>query len=384
MPPEARIGRGGSRKLQVKVPEKLGRSCYRAAMADPASDATTFHPPVPVSTRPLSPVRWLAPFALVALGLRLLPLMTGDLILPRANEAHAAELPDGAANPIEQPGQTFPGSAWFLAEGAFAPPPGKADEAARGLPPEWRGNRHILAIDIGPAALPYRFAARGATDRARALSCLANAIYYEAGNEPEEGQRAVAQVVLNRVRHPAWPDTVCGVVYEGTERDDLRCQFTFSCNGAMARLPDPGRWLRARRVAEEALSGRIFAPAGLATSYHTLSVFPGWAPRMHAAAIIGAHIFYRMPGAAGDPARFRSVYAGVETIPGPSGNAYLAPQTPVAAPVPAADVAMLADAAPQPEPAPAPQIVPAPAGTTRGLPDSQVRAEYRNSGRALD
>jgi len=349
-------------------------------MAESALTATTFHPPVPVSRPPLSPARWLAPFLIVALALRLIPFVTGDPALPGPNAALAAEPPAASGNPIDQPGQTFPGSAWFLAEGAFAPPPDARGGDARGLPPEWRGNRHILAIDIGPPAAPYRFAGRSPIDRVRALTCLADAIYYEAGNEPEEGQRAVAQVVLNRVRHPAWPNSVCGVVYEGTERDDMRCQFSFSCNGAMGRLPDGERWRRARRVAADALAGRIFAPAGLATYYHTLSVFPGWAPRMHPTAIIGAHIFYRVPGVDGDPARFRDAYAGVETVAGPGANAYLTPDAaPPATPVPPPAPGAMADTA---EPAP-PPATPQP-GTTRRLPESGVRPEYRNSGRSLE
>jgi len=332
---------------------------------------------------PLSPVRWLAPFLLVALGFRLVPILNGTLDLPRPSAARAAEPPAG--DPIERPGETFPGSAWFFAEGAFARPAdarGTEGTDARGLPPEWRGNRHILAIDIGPAALPYRFAGRSPLDRVRALNCLANAVYYEAGNEPEEGQRAVAQVVLNRVRHPAWPDSVCGVVYEGTGRADLHCQFTFSCNGAMGRPIDAARWRRARDVAADALAGRIFAPAGLATFYHALSVFPGWAPRMHAAAIIGAHIFYRVPGAEGDPARFRNAYPGVETVSGPSGHAFLPPDA-------LADRTAALPDTPPPAPAPEarPAAQPAPAlpgtGSARGLPDSSIRPEYQDSGRAL-
>jgi len=352
-------------------------------MADPAREATTFHPPAPVRARPLSAVRWLAPFGIVALALQLAPLAMGGPGLPHANAAQAAEREADGAGPIEQPGQTFPGSAWFFADGAFAPPRDGPGDGARGLPAQWRGNRHILAIDIGPAPAPYRFAGRSPTDRVRALGCLANAIYYEAGNEPEEGQRAVAQVVLNRVRHPAWPNSVCGVIYEGTERDDLRCQFTFSCNGAMARAPDAARWRRARDVAADALAGKIFAPAGLATYYHTLAVFPGWAPRMHAGAIIGAHIFYRLPGADGDPARFSAPYAGVETLAGPGANAYLAPQTPMdlaAAPIPPAGSDVAARA-----PIPvgnAPRLPEA--GLVRSLPDSGIRAEYRDSGRPID
>ncbi|WP_416365907.1 cell wall hydrolase [Sphingomonas aerolata] len=78
-----------------------------------------------------------------------------------------------------------------------------------------------------------------ATDRARALLCLTTAIYYEAASEPDAGQRAVAQVILNRVRHPAFPATVCGVVYQGPHSGGAptACQFSFACDGATARAP---------------------------------------------------------------------------------------------------------------------------------------------------
>ncbi|MBT2188006.1 cell wall hydrolase [Sphingobium sp. H33] len=295
-------------------------------------------------------------------------------------------------NLIERSGETFPGSAYFFAQDAFDPAPG-ASGAANGLPARWRGNRHILAIDIGPAAASYRFVGRTPVDRLRALSCLTNAIYYEAANEPEEGQRAVAQVVLNRLRSPDWPNSICGVVYQGTERDDLRCQFTFSCDGSMARIPNGDKWLRARRVAEEALGGKVFEPAGLATYYHTLTVFPGWATQMHASAIIGAHIFYRAPGPSGTPGRFRDAYAGIETINGPSANAYLDPRNSPAL-IPAIPVESAAAGLP-PAPAPivaspvaiasVPATLPAANPTPRVLIQSgDVKPEYLNSGRPLN
>ncbi len=356
------------------------------SMSVPASGNDRAHLPVLVTQRRLSPWRWLAPFFVGAIALRMIPIALGDTASPPADEGQAAAM-SSLANRAEQAGQTFPGSAYFFAEGAFDSARAAGGGAVNGLDPQWQGNKHILAIDIGPPAAPYRFVGRTVTDRLRAISCLTNAIYYEAGNEPVEGQRAVAQVVLNRLRHPEWPDTVCGVVYQGTERADLRCQFTFSCNGAMAGVPDSARWLRARRVAEGALRGEVFAPAGLATFYHTLTVFPGWASRMHAAAIIGAHIFYRTPGADGMPARFGDRYAGIETISGPSANAYLAPQGNAAIPsIPVLPFDSAATIMPatvslptQPMPATA---LPAPGG--KALPQSgDIKPEYRNSGRIL-
>ncbi|MFX4781967.1 cell wall hydrolase, partial [Acinetobacter baumannii] len=88
------------------------------------------------------------------------------------------------------------------------------------------------------------------------------------------GQQAVAQVILNRVRHPAFPATVCGVVYQGSEH--AGCQFSFACDGSMARRPEPGLWRRAMAVAASALAGQVYAPVGLATHYHTYAVTPAW------------------------------------------------------------------------------------------------------------
>src|SRR3954454_21233641 len=94
----------------------------------------------------------------------------------------------------------------------------------------------------------------------RSLQCLTQAIYYEARSQSEDGQRAVAQVVLNRVRHPAFPNTVCGVVYQGAVRPGGGCQFTFTCDGAMNAAIEPYAWDRARRIAEAALRGSVYRP----------------------------------------------------------------------------------------------------------------------------
>jgi hypothetical protein len=152
-------------------------------------------------------------------------------------------------------------------------------------------------------------------DHWRAQQCLTAAIYYEAAREPDAGQRAVAQVVLNRVAHPAFPKTVCGVVYQGSERPG--CQFSFACDGSLARRPMAIYWERARRVAEAALGGAVFAPVGLATHYHTSAVHPAWADSMAFLGTIGAHRFYRWSSSAGQPRAFNAVYAGGEPVAAP-------------------------------------------------------------------
>lgn len=205
-------------------------------------------------------------------------------------------------------------------------------------------------------------AGTGQRDRMRATLCLASAIYYEAATESDDGQRAVAQVVLNRVRHGReWPNTVCGVVYQGS--GEPGCQFSFACDGAMGRTPSLTAWIRARRVAEAALAGAVYAPVGSATFYHTTAVAPGWRTRMVPMRVVGAHIFYRLPQDAADAASLPVVYRGGEPSPGPMPMF-------ATAPVPATAVPAAVIIAPQP----------ASKNVTDVLPDSDVRPEWRDSG----
>ena len=141
---------------------------------------------------------------------------------------------------------------------------------------------------------------RGALDQSRDLECLTQAVYYEARGETPQGQAAVAQVVMNRVRHRAFPKTVCGVVFQGAY--DGGCQFSFACDGSVRKTTDQEAWDRAQKVAARALDGRIFAAVGGATHFHVAGVITDWGDRMAPVAQIGAHIFYRFnarPGASG-------------------------------------------------------------------------------------
>ena len=171
-----------------------------------------------------------------------------------------------------------------------------------------------IAEGPNPAARPFLFGRASLETRARALECLTSAIYYEAAQEPTDGQRGVAQVVLNRLRHPAFPNSVCGVVYEGSTRA-TGCQFTFTCDGSMAHAPIAALWNRARKVAEEALSGKVYAPVGYATHYHANYVVPYWASSLTKTAVEGAHIFYRWQGGWGRPAAFSDRWTAVEGDP---------------------------------------------------------------------
>lgn len=216
------------------------------------------------------------------------------------------------------------------------------------------------------AAQPFRL--RGsAIDQSRALNCLTTAIYYEAASEPDAGQAAVAQVILNRVRHPAFPATVCGVVYQGS--DKRGCQFSFACDGAMARVPMRRWWDRAQRVAAAALNGQVFAPVGLATHYHTYAVTPSWNRSLVMTDAEGAHFFHRWKGYWGTAAAFRDRYFGGEPMPGPLRSAIR-----VASAVPDAQVALPAPVVASPGTAPAATLV---------TPPQQVQAAYAESGTAI-
>lgn len=164
--------------------------------------------------------------------------------------------------------------------------------------------------DIAPAT-PFVFRPASQDDRRRALRCLTQAVYYEAALEPDAGQDAVAQVVLNRVRDPNYPSSICGVVYQGAERD-TGCQFTFTCDGSLARPPVAWAWTRAQKVAERALAGHVAPHVGSATHYHADYVRPWWAPSLSKVAQSGAHIFYRWRGEAGSVAALSQPYSGTE------------------------------------------------------------------------
>ena len=229
--------------------------------------------------------------------------------------------------PFERAGESFPGSAFYW-----------LDESENGLidPVEaqsaWdRSQSDAASGPRGEVAARPILATGTSEDRWRALQCLTTAIYYEAASEPDAGQRAVAQVVLNRVAHPAWPNTVCGVVYQGSERPG--CQFSFACDGSLARRPMKAFWDRARRVAADALAGHVYAPVGLATHYHTTAVYPQWAPSLRFIGTIGAHRFYNWAGAAGKPAAFAARYLGAEPVAAPHPRTWTPSPTDLADPL---------------------------------------------------
>lgn len=197
----------------------------------------------------------------------------------------------------------------------FAPP---ADVVPEVLPMEFApvaqddaraANARIALITRGfIAARPFIYVGSGDA-KARARDCLAAAMIYEAGDDAK-GQQAVGQVIINRARHPAFPKSICGVVFQGSERV-TGCQFTFTCDGALNRRYSDAAWQRARNNADLMLSGGNYPPVGLATHYHTNWVRPYWSDSLEKIAIVDTHLFFRWPGYWGTPGAFRgAVSAG--------------------------------------------------------------------------
>jgi hypothetical protein len=240
---------------------------------------------------------------------------------------------------VELPGEFVAANAGFEALparpreapvlGAQAPTIDSADARAR------NAGIAFFAGKLDPAA-PFRFSGTP-QDQSRAVECLALAAMAEAGPS-DPGQRAVIQVVLNRVRHPAFAKTICGVVFEGAQRG-TGCQFSFICDGSLARRYGEAAWVAARTRAAEMLSGGVYATVGNATHYHTDWVFPYWSPKLVKLARVETHLFFRWQGYWGTPKAMRIAYAGSEPDPAVLGQWDLESQGPItlaeATPLPA-------------------------------------------------
>lgn len=134
---------------------------------------------------------------------------------------------------------------------------------------------------------------QAATVSGKERHCLATAIYFEARSEPERGQVAVGQVILNRVNSDAFPDTICGVVYQGEEKRNA-CQFSFACDGLPETAKNRRAWRKASEIAEKVLQGQnLIGAIRTATYYHANYTDPSWARKLKRLATIGRHVFYR-------------------------------------------------------------------------------------------
>jgi hypothetical protein len=152
--------------------------------------------------------------------------------------------------------------------------------------------RAMLPDSVSVTASPVGLAR---ADRAAQAECLAEVIYYEARGEGIDGEKAVAEVVLQRAKDQYYPHTVCGVVYEGIQPDRRDCQFSFACDGSLLRPKDPFVWVRVRLLAEKIMTGavKLSGVTKHAIAYHNVDVAPAWADTMLKTAQIGNHVFYR-------------------------------------------------------------------------------------------
>jgi spore germination cell wall hydrolase CwlJ-like protein len=186
--------------------------------------------------------------------------------------------------------------------------PGEAPVIARGpdiklaaLSPSSRDDKEGQSIaakgvvtgdDARPMSPAERLKLNGAA-RAKAEKCLANAVYFEARDEPIRAQIGVAQVVLNRVFSPFYPNDVCGVVYQNVHRH-LACQFTFACDGKSEAINEPDAWERAKKIARDTLDGKLWiSDVAKSTHYHDWWARPNWIKEMRRMDRLGGLIFYR-------------------------------------------------------------------------------------------
>ncbi|MGH6684340.1 MAG: cell wall hydrolase [Pseudolabrys sp.] len=182
-----------------------------------------------------------------------------------------------------------------IKQSALAPQEQKIDDRAGET---IAGKGEVTGAEQRPKSPAERLALTGVS-LAKAEKCLANAVYFEARGESVRGQIAVAQVVMNRVFSPFYPNNVCGVVYQNSNRR-LACQFTFACDGIPDVITEPDAWARAQRIARDMLAGKLWMPeVAKATHYHAYWVHPDWVNEMKKLYKLGVHTFYR-PRAWGD------------------------------------------------------------------------------------
>lgn len=160
---------------------------------------------------------------------------------------------------------------------------------ALGETPLQRVNYDLGSIDLDTSVLRKQSIAT-----MREANCLAEAVYYEARSESRSGQVAVAQVIQNRVFSKHFPDSICGVVYQGSERT-TGCQFSFTCDGSMERAPKGQAWDRSEEAARYVLTESPRGLVGRSTHYHTTAIDPHWSGSLKKTAQVGSHIFYRFP-----------------------------------------------------------------------------------------
>ncbi len=218
-------------------------------------------------------------------------------IVRSAKTAARAAIPPAEATPAIETASVA-GASLFMtamvpASSASAPTTQKEPERNFTPSPAWSGL--MLNASVSPDEPKTLFG--GFTEdefRSRELRCMAAAIYFEARDEPIKGQIAVAQVVMNRIRSPYYPKTICGVVYEG-ERLRRGCQFSFTCTGKRNKVKEQDAWATAVKLSKQVIGREVWLEdVGFATHYHATYVKPPWRHELDRLTQIGTHIFYKV------------------------------------------------------------------------------------------
>lgn len=207
---------------------------------------------------------------------------------PRGDQQTESDPPEPSSPPTIAPPTgdgASPAVAQSAAQGSATPMSERTAHAVASLTPAGRKEPEPQQLYAGLIK---------SEDMAREQRCLAEAVYFEARSEPEEGRAAVAQVVLNRVKSGVYPASVCGGVYQNRHRK-LACQFTFACEGKSLRIKEPKSWEVAKRIAQEVYEGKIYlTEVAASTHYHADYVSPRWAKKLRKMDVIGRHVFYSL------------------------------------------------------------------------------------------
>ena len=215
--------------------------------------------------------------------------LVADSIVAASSLAKSAQIAIAAADPsaiVPSPDNT---AALNAIDVAAAPDPAIPTPAS--LPQQLayaRANEPVTVFEAPAPASKYS---------AAEINCLATAIYFESRGEAYRGQVAVAQVVMNRLRHPLYPKSICGVVYQNANMHNA-CQFSFACDGIPETIYDKKSWVQALDIAKQVSAGTLYLPeVANATHYHATYVYPDWAPHLRRVTKIGMHIFYKFRNA---------------------------------------------------------------------------------------
>lgn len=213
------------------------------------------------------------------------PLSVGFLHVATGLENGSVAVPSFSAS------DGFSSAGYFLASAPFEAAVPEAEEDLRPLNRGINVDNSVVLEKDGKRV--YFGGLSEAEFRAKEKRCLATAIYFEARGEPIRGQQAVAQVIMNRVRLNYYPDTICGVVYEGADRINS-CQFSFACDRKADVPREKREWEIANEIAQDTVDGKIWLPeVGTASHYHATYVTPRWTRLMTRTTRIGIHVFYR-------------------------------------------------------------------------------------------